>query len=110
MKKKNNKKSQKNTRMGRNIYGQRCITKEVTLTKENAIDQYIEVLDDIERHRKLNINIEYDVKMPKDVFSQDEIDEMNRKLSNLMMLRYGMSQMNIGKATPVVFPVPSAIA
>ena len=110
MKKKNNKKSQKNTRMGRNIYAQRCITKEVTLTKENAIDQYIEVLDDIERHRKLNINIEYDVKMPKDVFSQEEIAELSRKMSALMMLRYGVTQMAIGEATPMKLPLPMSIA
>ena len=91
MKKKNNKKSQKNTRMGRNIYGQRCITKEVTLTKENAIDQYIAVLDDIERHRKLNINIEYDVITPDDVFSEEEIEELSRKMEILTMLHSGMA-------------------
>ena len=91
MKKKNNKKSQKNTRMGRNIYGQRCITKEVTLTKENAIDQYIEILDDIERHRKLNINIEYDVITPDDVFSEEEIEELSRKMEILTMLHSGMA-------------------
>ena len=91
MKKKNNKKRQKNTRMGRNIYGQRCITKEVTLTKENAIDQYIEVLDDIERHRKLNINIEYDVITPDDVFSEEEIEELSRKMEILTMLHSGMA-------------------
>lgn len=91
MKKKNNKKSQKNTRMGRNIYGQRCITKEVTLTKENAIDQYIEILDDIEWHRKLNINIEYDVITPDDVFSEEEIEELSRKMEILTMLHSGMA-------------------
>ena len=104
------KQNKKNNHAGRNIFGQKCITKEVILNKENALEQYLEVLNDIEQHRQLGINIEYDVKLPKDVFSQDEIDEMNRKMSNLMMLRYGMAQMNVGKATPIVFPVPSAIA
>lgn len=104
------KQNKKNNRAGRNIFGQKCIAKEVTLNKENALEQYLEVLNDIEQHRQMGINIEYDVKMPKDVFSQDEIAEMNRKMSNLMMLRYGMAQMNTGKATPIVFPVPSAIA
>lgn len=104
------KQNKKNNHAGRNIFGQKCITKEVILNKENALEQYLEVLNDIEQHRQLGINIEYDVKMPKDVFSQDDIDEMNRKMSNLMMLRYGMAQMNVGKATPIVFPVPSAIA
>ena len=104
------KQNKKNNHAGRNIFGQKCITKEVILNKENALEQYLEVLNDIEQHRQLGINIEYDVKMPKDVFSQDDIDEMNRKMSNLMMLRYGMAQVNVGKATPIVFPVPSAIA
>ena len=104
------KQNKKNNHAGRNIFGQKCITKEVILNKENALEQYLEVLNDIEQHRQLGVNIEYDVKMPKDVFSQDDIDEMNRKMSNLMMLRYGMAQMNVGKATPIVFPVPSAIA
>ena len=84
------KKQNKNNRTGRNIYGQRCIAKEVILTKENAIAQYIEVLNDIEQHKKMNINIEYDIKMPKDVFAREEIAELNRKLSNLTMLRSGM--------------------
>ena len=104
------KQNKKNNRAGRNVFGQKCIAKEVTLNKETALEQYLEVLNDIEQHRQLGINIEYDVKMPKDVFSQDEIDEMNRKMSNLMMLRHGMAQMNVGKASPIVFPVPSAIA
>lgn len=91
--KKHNKKSMKNTRMGRNVYGDRCISKVVVLEKETAIAQYLEILEDIERHKKMNINIEYDIQMPKDVFSQKEIAELNRKLSNLMMLRSGMMQM-----------------
>ena len=86
------KQNKKNNHAGRNIFGQKCITKEVILNKENALQQYLEVLNDIEQHRQLGINIEYDVKMPKDVFSQDDIDEMNRKMSNLMMLRYGMAR------------------
>lgn len=105
--KKNMKKS---NRIGRNIYGQKCIAKEVTLNKETAVEQYIEVLNDIELHRQKGINIGYDVKMPKDVFAQEEIVAMNRKMSNLMMLRYGMNPMSIRQATPIVFPVSTAIA
>ena len=67
------KQNKKNNHAGRNIFGQKCITKEVILNKENALEQYLEVLNDIEQHRQLGINIEYDVKLPKDVFSQDEI-------------------------------------
>ncbi len=100
----------KNNRIGRNIYGQKCITKEVVLNKENALEQYIEVLNDIEQHRQKGINIEYDVKMPKDVFSQEEIAAMNRKIRNLMLLRYGVNPMNIRQANPIVFPVSTAVA
>lgn len=106
--KKQNKK--KNNRIGRNIYGPKCIAKEVILNKETALDQYIEILNDIELHRQKGINLEYDVKMPTDVFSQEEITDMNRKMSNLMMLRYGISPMNIGQGNPIVFPAPSANA
>ena len=58
------KQNKKNNHAGRNIFGQKCITKEVILNKENALEQYLEVLNDIEQHRQLGINIEYDVKMP----------------------------------------------
>lgn len=98
------KQSKKNIQMGRNIYGQRCITKEVILKKETAIAQYIEVLDDIEQHRKMNINIEYDVKMPKDVFSNEEITELNKKMSNLMMLRCGMLNLPFNQMYAPGFP------
>ena len=84
------KQNKKNTRTARNIYGQKCIAKKVILSKETALDQYIEILNDIEQHRQMGINIEYDVKMPKDVFSNEEIAELNRKISNLTMLRSGM--------------------
>ena len=87
--KKQNKKSMKNIRMDRNIYGQPCIMKEVVLTKENAINQYIDVLIDIEQHKRMNINIEYDVKMPKDIFTKEEIETLSRQIRNLTMLRSG---------------------
>ena len=99
------KKSMKNTRMGRNIYGQHCIAKEVILTKEKAIDQYIEVLNDIEQHRKMNINIEYDVKMPREVFTQEEIDELSRKIRNLTMLRSGMANVPFVEVELPTFPI-----
>ena len=93
--KKQSKKNMKNTRVGRNIFCQKCIAKEVTLSKENALEQYIEVLKDIERHSQMGVNIEYDVKMPKDVFSEEEIADMNRKMTALMMLRNGFNQMQM---------------
>ena len=102
--KKQNKKSMKNTRMGRNIYGQHCIAKEVILTKENAIDQYIEVLNDIEQHRKMNINIEYDVKMPKDIFTQEEIEALSRQIRNLTMLRSAKLNTPYRDVAAPVFP------
>ena len=90
MKKQIKKNMKKNAR---NIFGEKCIAKEVILNKETALEQYIEILNDLELHRQMGINIEYDVKMPKEVFSEEEIDEMNRKMNVLMMLRFGTSLM-----------------
>ena len=42
------KQNKKNNRAARNVFGQKCIAKEVTLNKENALKQYLEVLNDIE--------------------------------------------------------------
>ena len=102
--KKQNKKTMKNTRTARNVYGQKCIAKEVILNKETALDQYMEVLKDIERHKMMNINIEYDVKMPKDVFSEEEIAELNRKISKLTMLRSGMLNLPFNQMSVPGFP------
>lgn len=110
MKKQNKKNMKKNARTSRNIYGQKCIAKKVTFNKENALDQYIEILNDIEQHRQMGINIEYDIITPMDVFSQEEIAALNKKMSSLMMLRYGFNQMNMGEASPVAFPMPVSIA
>ena len=99
------KKQNKNsTKMGRNIYGQRCIAKVVVLKKETAIAQYVDILNDIERHRKMNINLEYDIQMPKDVFSKEEVLELNQKLSNLMMLRYGMMRVPFVEMNATTLP------
>lgn len=104
------KQNKKSCRTGRNIFGQRCIAKEVTLTKENAITQYIEVLNDIEQHKKMNINIEYDVKIPKDVFSKEEIAALTQKLVNLTMLRSGMLNVPSQQIIAPGFPLaPKAI-
>lgn len=51
------KQNKKNIKMSRNIYGQRCISKVVVLKKETAIDQYVEILNDIEQHKRMNINV-----------------------------------------------------
>ena len=98
------KQNKKNTRTARNIYGQKCIAKEVILNKETALEQYIEVLNDIEQHRQMGINIEYDVKMPKDVFSNEEIAELNRKISKLTMLRSGMLNIPFNQMYAPAYP------
>ena len=43
------KKIKKNSRYnGRNVFGERCIAKFVTLEKATATEQYIEILEDLE--------------------------------------------------------------
>ena len=101
------KQNKKNTKMGRNIYGQRCIAKVVVLKKETAIDQYVEILNDIEQHKRMNINVEYDIQMPKEIFSQEDINELNRKFNNLAMLRSGMMQIPFVNMNTIAFPMLS---
>ena len=53
MKKNKSKKNHKVNRYnGRNVYGQRCIAKTVTLEKETALEQYLDILDDVEAHKR----------------------------------------------------------
>ena len=101
------KQNKKNTKMGRNIYGQRCIAKVVVLKKETAIDQYVEILNDIKQHKKMNINVEYDIQMSKEIFSQEDINELNRKFNNLALLRSGMMQIPFMNMNAPAFPMVS---
>lgn len=60
MKKNKSKKNHKVNRYnGRNVYGQRCIAKTVTLEKETALEQYLDILDDVEAHKRKGETLEY---------------------------------------------------
>ena len=63
------KQNKKNNRAARNVFGQKCIAKEVTLNKENALEQYLEVLNDIEQQHLLCQRVKRcgDVKMQRNV-------------------------------------------
>ena len=84
MKKHNKKKS--NGKIGRNIFGERCIVKEVELQKETAFEQYMEILKDIEAHGAKGIRLEYTVICSKD-FEEEDIQVLNETVSKIMALR-----------------------
>ena len=92
--KKKNKSMKKNSRSGRNVFGDKAIIKVIELEKETAITQYIEMLDDIERHSQMNITLEYEVRIDAKRYSKAEIEEINSNLRKLMMFRYGMYNRN----------------
>lgn len=88
--KKTKKNMKKNSFIGKNVYGQACIIKEVTLERGTALEQYLEIMADIEKHQKANQNIEYSIAFPKDM-SKQEIDKFYDDLKKLMTLRAQMS-------------------
>lgn len=90
---------------GRNIFGDACATKKIVLEKENALAQYMKVLDDLERHKRMNINLEYDVVFPKEVFTDEEIDELYAQIKKIMMLRAGIIKTNFVEIQAPIFPM-----
>lgn len=88
--KKTKKNMKKNSYIGRNVCGQTCIIKEVPLERETALAQYLEIMTDIENHKKANQNIEYSIALSKDM-SKQEIDKFYDDLKKLMTLRTQMS-------------------
>jgi len=61
-----------NRKIGRNVYGDPCIVKKACLQKENAFEEYIKIINDIEAHRQKGLQIEYTVSFSED-FTTDEI-------------------------------------
>ena len=88
MKKRNVKKnnSKKTPKYGRNIYGETCIVKEVTIQKETAFEQYMEIIKDVEAHEAKGIRIEYTVFHSKDL-TTEEAKALNKKVANIAALR-----------------------
>ena len=81
MKKKQNIKRSK----GYNIYGQRCEVRTVTLNKETALKQYIEILDEIEIARAEGRKLEYTVYYSG--MTKDEINSVMDFVTRLLTMR-----------------------
>ena len=88
MKKRTAKKNttKKTSKYGYNVYGDRCIIKEVEIQKETVIDQYNAILDDIDTHQQKGIALEYTVTHSKD-FTKEEIEYYGERFSLLMAFR-----------------------
>jgi len=71
---------------GRNIYGERCIAKSVKLEKETAVDQYLSVMADLEKHH--GKTIEYTIDMS--CFTAEEARAFNNKMTRILELRTRM--------------------
>ena len=83
MKKSANKSTKKNIYNGRNIYGQRCIAKFVKLEKENALDQYLAIMADIENTHGEAIDYTID----SSCFTREEAIQFSNKITRIMELR-----------------------
>ena len=88
MKKRTAKKNtnKKTPKYGRNVYGDRCIVKEVEIQKENVLEQYTAIVDDIDAHQQKGIALEYTVTHSKD-FTEEEIKYYGERFSLLMAVR-----------------------
>ena len=79
-------KKHNNRKIGRNIYGERCIVKEVELQKATAFEQYMEIIRDIEAHGAKGLRIEYTVICAKD-FTEEDIVKLNETVAKITALR-----------------------
>ena len=103
MKKKMNKNNKKSRYNGRNAFGERCIEKVVTLEKDTAVEQYLEILADMDKHH--GENIEYTILISKD-FCQSEADELCKWIQKVAAFRAlaqkkSFLRMDIGCAGPL---------
>ena len=87
--KKNTKKARYN---GYNVFGDRCIAKFVTLEKDTAIKQYLDILDDIDAHA--SENLEYTFTLSKD-FSEEESKALYRDIDRITALRAMMKKKSL---------------
>ena len=71
---------------GRNVYGERCIVKDITIQKEAANKQCIEIVKDIRDHAAKGLKLEYTVFYAKDL-TMEEIEAINVKMAMLMRLQ-----------------------
>jgi len=91
--KKTTRKQRKSPRYnGYNVFGERCIAKFVTLEKDTAIKQYLDILDDIDNHA--GENLEYTFTLSKD-FSEAESKALYRDIDRITALRATMKKKSL---------------
>ncbi len=74
----------KYNRKGRNVFGEKCITKFAVLNKETAKEQYIDALEDILRGKDCGILIEYTFAF--EGFTPSELYEITQWMKNVMAI------------------------
>ena len=81
--KRKNKRNHKSAKCnGYNVFGERCIEKELVLEKETAWEQFIDVIDDL---CDANSATEYTILFSG--FTAEEIEEFHRKAEKAMAMR-----------------------
>lgn len=74
------------SKIGKNVFGETCIVKEIELQKETVFEQYMQIIEDIEAHSDRGPLLEYTVTYAKDM-EQNEIEELNAAVPKIMALR-----------------------
>ena len=103
MKKKSKKSNKGSHYNGRNVFGERCIAKFVTLEKATAVEQYLEILADIDNHP--GDIIEYTFTLSKD-FSHSEAEALYKWIDKVsafhaMAQKKNFTRMDIRCAGPI---------
>ena len=100
--KKSKKDTKKTTRYnGYNVFGERCIAKTVTLQKDTALKQYLDMLDDIDSHP--GEIIEYTFYLSKDITKEDA-DAIYAQIERISALRAMMTQRKFVQASVRLSP------
>ena len=94
--KKNN--SKKTPKYGFNVYGERCIVKEVTIQKETANEQCIAIVDDICAHERRGVKLEYTVYYSKEL-TPKEAEAICDRMKLFLDLRNQMGGRVFNKAS-----------
>ena len=100
MKKRNVKKnnSKKSPKYGLNVYGERCIVKEITIQKDTANEQCIAIVDDIYAHERRGVKLEYTVYYSKEL-TLKEAEAIAARMKFFLDLRTQMGGRFFNKAS-----------
>ena len=93
-----------NTKVGKNVFGETCIVKEIEIQKETALEQFMKIIKDIEAYSDRDERLEYTVTYAKDM-EQKEIMELDETFAKITALRAlsrgaGFGKVDLGK-TPL---------